>query len=414
MKLPTVCMITSSYPRTPGDRAGTFVKALADELCLLGHEVHVVAPRDGKPRDPLPGSDVQVHEFAYAPSSRLQVLGYGKSLRGDRQLRGASYLMIGPYVASALSLVVRLSRQRRLDVVHGHWVLPGGLIAGLAGRLLDLPYLVSLHGSDIFLSERNPAFRMAARWTFAGASGTTACSQDLATRAAKLGAPRDSLQVIPYGVHAHLFSGQEDRAQEARRRLGLPLAAPIVATVGRLVDKKGFDYLIRAFPTVLAELPSARLVIAGDGDNLDQLVALTRVLGLAGEVLFPGRVDWREMPDYMALADVFALPSIRDDSGNVDGLPNVLLEAMAAGRAIVASDVGGVSSAIRHGESGILVPEKSSEGLARAIVRLLRDGQLRARLSAGARRTATEEFSWSEVANQFSRLFGGIASRDGT
>jgi glycosyltransferase involved in cell wall biosynthesis len=121
----------------------------------------------------------------------------------------------------------------------------------------------------------------------------------------------------------------------------------IILTAGRLVGKKGFVYLLRALPKILASIPQARLVIAGEGPERPLLEGVSKDLGVDDRVSLVGNVPWTQVPAYLFLSDIFVVPSIHDSSGNLDGLPNVILEAMAAGRPIVATPIGGIGSRLR-------------------------------------------------------------------
>jgi len=116
-------------------------------------------------------------------------------------------------------------------------------------------------------------------------------------------------------------------------------------------------------------------------------------------------VSWREAPDFYALCDVVAVPSVVDAEGNVDGLPNVLLEAMASGRAVVASRVAGIPSAVADGQNGLLMPPGDVDALAAGIVRLLQDAPLRAALGAAARARMHTEYGWAGVAERYEALY---------
>jgi glycosyltransferase involved in cell wall biosynthesis len=170
--------------------------------------------------------------------------------------------------------------------------------------------------------------------------------------------------------------------------------------MGRLVHKKGFEFLIRAAPDIIAAHPDVRFLIAGDGDLARPLAALADELGVGDRVIFPGHLPWQEGHRFLQLADILVVPSVVDDRGNVDGLPNVLLEGMATGRALVASRVAGIPDVIHDGRNGLLVPEKDPEALAEAVGRLLATPDLHQAIGAGARQTASTELDWDRTAQR--------------
>src|SRR5262249_35467938 len=170
---------------------------------------------------------------------------------------------------------------------------------------------------------------VAAAATFRAAGAVTACSGDLRQRALRLGARPDRVEVIPYGVDTEAFRPDQGTGAEVRAELGLPPDAPLIVSVSRLVYKKGLTYLLDAFPAILDRHPDATLVIAGYGDLREELARRAAELGVAASVRFPGQLDRARAARYISAADVYAVPSIRDQGGNVDGLPNALIEGMA-------------------------------------------------------------------------------------
>jgi glycosyltransferase involved in cell wall biosynthesis len=398
-----VCMLTSSYPRFPGDLAGTYVRSLAVELVAIGHEVHVVMPGDGQPARRLDG--VAEHPFPYAPTTGLRVMGYAKALEGDRRLRPSALAMMVPYALAAFAAAGAVMQRHRCDLLHAHWVLPSGPVAAAAAAVQRRPLVISLHGSDVYLAEKAVPLGVAAGWSMRRAAATSGCSRDLVRRAIGLGAPADRTRVIPTGVAPHLFDNGADQANAVRGQLGIGDGDPVILALGRLVEKKGFGYLIDAMPAVLRASPSAKLVVAGDGALRDRLAERARELGVAHALKMPGRIDWNAVPGLLAAADIFAQPSVEDAGGNVDGLPNTLLEAMAASRAIVATDAGGIGDVVTAEETGVLVPQRSSDALAAAIARLLADRAARRRLGSAARRLVEEQLTWRAIAGDFVRLY---------
>ena len=191
-----------------------------------------------------------------------------------------------------------------------------------------IPLVVGLHGSDVFMAEKAPMRRLVAA-VLRRTRRLTACSPELAHRVEAIGFDGARSHVIPYGVDVELFRPDPQRRAAERRRLGIPEEAVMALGVGRMATKKGFHVLIGALAELFATAPDLRIVLAGAGDRLEEL---RRDCARWGDrVLFPGAVLHDTLPDLYRAADLFVLPAVHDAKGNVDGLPNVILEAMASG-----------------------------------------------------------------------------------
>jgi phosphatidyl-myo-inositol dimannoside synthase len=391
-----VVMVTTSYPRFPGDSVGTFMEPIAKGVAARGHEVHVVAPWHPRLTRGKVEDGVFFHFFKYAPLTSLNVFGYAAGLQADVRLRRAAWIAAPIAMASGWFKAMRVAQKKRATVMHGHWVVPGGVIAAAARPAL--PLVVSLHGSDVFVAEKIRPARIAAARVFRRAGFVTACSADLATRAVALGAPLDRLAVVPYGVDTATFAPSPAARVRLRRSASLDPAAPVLFAAGRLVRKKGFEYLIDA----LSRLdPAVRLVLAGGGDLDGELRARAAAAGVANRVRFLGDVSQPDVAAWLAAADVAVVPSVRDASGNVDGLPNTVLEALASGTPVVATAAGGIGSVIEDGRNGVIVPEKDAAALATALAALLADRARAERLGAAARACVAARFGWAATAAAF-------------
>jgi glycosyltransferase involved in cell wall biosynthesis len=397
-----VVMVTTSYPRFPGDSVGTFMEPIAKRVAARGHEVHIVAPWHPRLTRGKVEDGVFFHFFKYAPVPALNVFGYAAGLRADVQLKGAAWMAAPLAMTAGWFTAMRVAQKKRATVMHGHWVVPGGAIAAAARPAL--PLVVSLHGSDVFVAERTAVARMAARRVFRRAGFVTACSQDLAERAVALGASADRLEVVPYGVDVSRFKPVPGAREAARTRLGLPASAPLFFAAGRLVRKKGFEYLIDALPLIEGTSP-AHLAIAGDGDLAEELRARARDAGVGDRVHFLGDLPQDAVGAWFAAADAAVVPSVRDDSGNVDGLPNTVLEALASGTPLVSTSAGGIASVIEHGHTGVIVPERDPRALAAALGGLARDPEQRARLGAAGRALVEAHFGWDMAAARFEAAY---------
>ena len=397
-----VVMVTSSYPRFHGDSVGTFMEPIATSIAARGHEVHVVAPWHPLVARADEERGVHFHFYKYAPSARLNVFGYAAALRADVSLKAAAYIAAPLALAAGWRTARAVARRYRATIMHGHWVVPGGVVASAAAG--NLPLVVSLHGSDVYVAETLWPARRAAGRVFRRAGAVTACSADLRRRAIALGAAPDRVDVVPYGVDPERF--RPDPFVRARRRasLGIATHTPLLFTAGRLVRKKGFEYLIDA----LARLPRGmdlQAAIAGAGDLESELRQQVDAARIDYRVRFLGNLAQDDVAGWLATADMVAIPSVRDESGNVDGLPNIVLETMASGTPLITTPAGGIGSVVDHGRTGLVVPERDPVALSEAIQTLARDPENRVRLGEAARATVMARFGWEFVAGRYEAAY---------
>jgi phosphatidyl-myo-inositol dimannoside synthase len=189
-----------------------------------------------------------------------------------------------------------------------------------------------------------------------------------------------------------------------RARAHAGIGQPLIVAAGRLVRKKGFEYLIDALPLV-ASASRPVLAIAGGGDLDRELREHAVRSGVSDRVALLGNLTQEEVGDWFAAADIVVAPSVRDDSGNVDGLPNTVLEALASAAPLVATRAGGIASVVADGETGMLVPERDATALARAIDALIADPQGARTMGAAGRALVQSQFGWKRVAERLSDAY---------
>jgi len=403
-----ICMPTTSYPRFPGDFRGTLVYSLAEGLAERGHEVHIVAPYDPLV-DPDPHSRVQIHRVRYIPSDRLCLIGHGHSLEADVKVKLVVYPLAVLYVIAALWEILRLHRRcGGFDVIHAHWVIPNGFVGALAGMAIRVPLIVHLHGSEVFILKYNRIVECIGMWVYGRAKRVLSCSADLLRRSLDMGLDPSKSESIPTAVDVGRFAFDRHDGQALRQHLEVPENARVILAPGRLVSRKGFEYLIEAMPAVVAEHPQAKCILVGDGDLRGALGTLADQMGISDSVAMPGEIPWNQMVGCYSAADVLVVPSVVDQAGNVDGLPNCLLEGMACGLPTVATEVAGIPEVIRDGDNGILVQPQDSAALATGITRLLDSAQERKRLGTAARATVVEEFNITHAVRRLEEIYRDI------
>jgi glycosyltransferase involved in cell wall biosynthesis len=291
---------------------------------------------------------------------------------------GVAFAEFGARDWSAVSQAVALAaRMLRCDVghLHAHFADRPAAIARLAAALAGVPFSISAHAKDIYLQQ--PA-RLAHR--LRAARFTVTCTGHNAQHLRTL-APEAHVVRAYHGVDlTHLPEG----------RIG---AAPLIVSVGRLRAKKGFDVLIEACRKLARERQDFTCVIAGYGPEQEALRRLIDAADLGGQVTLTGKLPHDEIIALMRAARVFALPCRVLEDGDRDGIPNVLLEAMAVETPVVSTRVSGVPELVADGENGLLVDADNADALAQAIRRLLTDDALARRLGAEGRRTVKARFS---------------------
>ncbi len=404
-----ICFVASSYPRHETDGTARFIRSMAEALVELGHEVDAIIPYRADLR--LAAGSVRVFPFRYIWPDRLAIMGYAEAMQSDQRLRGLAYFLAPAFALAEAYHLAMLYRRRRYDVIHAHWVIPNGVAVAFVASRIRRPLIISLHGSDIFFARQHALLGALAGWAFRRADAVTACSPELYAGAVALGANAAMLRLLPWGADPQRFAVTPDMRLHARAQLSLRPDQPVLLSLGRLVKKKGIEYLIRALPEIVRVSPESVCLVAGSGPELAPLQQLAADLGVSQHVRFLGAVPWSETAALYAAADIFVVPSVHDARGNVDGLPTTLLEAMAAGRPVVASQVAGVELAIADGQHGLLVPEQDAAALARAVQRLIQDHDLRCQLGENARRRVRQELNWTAVAKALSDIYAVVVNK---
>lgn len=396
-----ILVITSSYPRFKGDGTAPFVKSISENLVDLGHDVSVIAPYDCEVEEDN-SNKAKVYRYKYVFPKRYHILGHAKSLESDVRLRLLTYFLIFPFILFSLFKSLSVSFIRKPDLIHVHWVLPNGLVAWILSKIIKVPYVVSIHGSDIYVSNKNFLFRRIASLVFDGASQITACSPELMRKANILGAS-EKVILLPWGADPKVFTPNL-RIADYRNKMGYPQNTVIVVALGRMVYKKGFDLLVKIWPRIMAKYNNAHLIIGGDGplkSHLEKIIQEEKIKGIS----LPGLVKWNEVASLFANSDIFVLPSIKDPYGNEDGLPTVLLEAMGSGLPVIASSIGGVPLVIDSYQNGILIKPGDTEELYNALQYLLNDKARRIEMGLNARRDIENKYNWKMVAMEFEQIF---------
>jgi teichuronic acid biosynthesis glycosyltransferase TuaC len=293
--------------------------------------------------------------------------------------------------AASLSLASRLHRQTKFDCIDAHYVYPDGFAAVLLGKRLGIPVVVSARGTDINLFPSFRSIRPMIRWTLKQAAGTIGVCEALRTAMVDLGARDERSVAIGNGIDLERFSLVAK--QDARRKLGIAADCRIIISVGVLIPRKGYPFLISAFAAIAQNFPKARLYIVGEGPSRAELEELIREQKLEDRIFLVGSKPNDELKYWYSAADVSCLASSRE------GWANVLLESMACGTPVVATRVWGAPEVIVSPELGVLV-EQSKASIAQGLQEALqKEWNHNTLIGYAASRT------WDVVAQEVERFF---------
>ena len=402
-----VCILTTSFPRFKGDSAGTFIYSLVSLLSQKGIDFEVIAPHESGSHFFERWGNIHINRFPYFFPLKYQRLCYGDGLLNNLRNSRLAAVQTPFFIMVEFLYLLYILRKKRIDLIHAHWSLPQGFLGILAGHLLKVPCITTLHGSDVF-GLRHPIFRLPNKFAMRHADICTANSRATAKKALQIAACRN-LMIIPMGVDLNHFQ-KTTEVGDLRKKLRLD--GQVILSVGRLIDLKGTDYLIKALPKVLLRFPQTKALIIGSGPQKSYLLNLAKELHIKDSVVFIGQIPHWKMAKYYSLADVFVLPSITSKMGETEGFGVVLLEAMACGLPVIGSDTGGIPDIIKNGETGLLFRQKDSPDLANQIIRLLTDEDLRKKMVANARNLIETQFSWEIVAERFMEVYHGVIRND--
>ena len=387
-------IITNLFPNRVEPGRGLFNQ---QQLAALPRDwaLEVIAPVPWAPRVPL------------LPVSWRRLAGIpARETVGGLTVHHPRYLVI-PKVGRWLSgrtffrgiwpTLQRAHAAAPFDAILATWAYPDVFGAVLAARRLGLPVVAKVHGSDVHLAARSGWRCRAIRWALERCAGVVAVSAALKDVLVSFGVPEGKIRVIPNGVDIERFRPMDRR--EARVQLSLPLEGRRIVFVGNLDPVKGLPVLLRA----MAALPEdVSLSLVGDGAQRAALDAFIKRLGLTGRATLVGRVPHAAIPSWMNAADLFCLPSVSE------GCPNVVIEALACGRPVVASRVGGIPELLQDARCGLLVTPNDPAALADS----LRRGLAASWEPAAIRRTV-EHRCWGESARRLGAVLAAAVNVKG-
>lgn len=384
-----ILVLASTYPRFRNDHEPIFVQNLCQEL-TQEFEVDVLVPHAPNIPRRERQDGVNIYRYRYAPQS-MEQLAYDGGILMNLKRKKWTGLLVPLFMLSQFIAAAKLLRVNSYAAIHAHWIIPQGLVAVLLKILLkkDIPILLTSHGGDLFGLKARPLHRIK-RWVMQHSAHLTVVSEAMKSYCIKqLDVDANKITVRSMGVDLReTFTPPSSNFD----RGGL-------IYVGRLVEKKGVEYLIRALPKIVKIHPQVTLTVVGEGPLKSEFQNLANTLGMAEHIVFTGGLSNSRIPEILRSHSIAILPS-----DGPEGLGLVSIEALGCECAVVASNFPAIRDVITDGESGLLVNPADSDSLAEKIILLLDSPTYARQIARNGRQKVLEKFDWSIVGQEYRRV----------
>ncbi|MFQ5728885.1 MAG: glycosyltransferase [Waddliaceae bacterium] len=380
-------MITTSFPRFLGDYSGVFVFRLCRALVSLNVKINVVAPSDRNAKSNEIMDGCVIHRFSYFLPKSFEKLAYGPGGIPKNLKRAPFLITLLPFFV-LMFFIKTLKVSNKVDLFHAHW-LYSGIIASLVKILKGTPFIVTLRGSDVFRAKKGRLSYLLSHWVMQHADFITTVNKDLRNWVIQEGVAPNAVFVIRNGVELNKREKREKLTSLCR-----------FLFVGHLVPAKGLDILIESIAIVYRVEKTIHLTIVGDGQDINRLKSDVQQNGLHDHVNFLGTQPSDQIPLLMHQADCLVLPSLRE------GTPNVILEAMACGLPVVATDLPGIREVVKDGITGHLVKPKDVNTLTEKLLEMIRNPKSRQQMGEKGFQSISEmKLGWDYSAKQYLEIY---------
>ena len=394
---PRILTIATTFPQPADDRQPRFVldlcKSVASDV-----QLRVIAPSAPtlKRQEAVEGVDVCRFRYFF---KRMETLAYGSGIMANLRSRPLRWVLLPFFLSGMVLETVRQIRRFKPDVIHAHWWFPAGITAVLALKLMPArsALLVTCHGGDYYVIGRK--FPRLMHWVLRHASAVGVVSNAMSDDARSEGVDAGKLFLMPMGVDlSGSFSGFE------RERHG-------VVYVGRLVEKKGVNVLVRAWASCPRSVRSIGLSIFGSGGQEDFLRSLVNELGVSDSIRFCGPIGHEVLPGTLRAARLLVFPSVVADDNDQEGLGLVTIEALGCGCPVLASDIPPLHDVIQSGVNGEFFEMGDERELAAGLTDLISDEARLQLYSENGRASVLDRYDWPRVGEVHVRLYHRLTSQ---
>lgn len=386
--------VTSTFPLSEKDIQvpwmAELVKKLSEKL-----DVDIFAPAF-KASKSFRYFNIPVCRFRYAPSF-LEILTHGEGTLSRLRVRPWLFFIVFFYIFFGSLSFIYILKKNKYDVVNINWPFPQGVF-GFISKLISpsTKLILTFYGAEFSLAKHIPFGKLFLSLIIGRADKIVAISN--ATKREVQALKDVPVEVIPFT--SSIIVDQVNSANNKRR----DYKEKRILFVGRLIDRKGISYLIDAMPRILSSMPS-RLDIVGEGPLYDVLDKQIKKSFLDKSVFLHNKISELKLKKFYQDCDVFVLPAIIDKWKDTEGLGVVLLEAMSFRKPVIASNVGGIGDIVKDGTTGILVPEKDSLVLSKAIISVFENKNLQEKLANKGYEYVTSKFSWNSIIDRTLRIY---------
>lgn len=387
-----ICYIGSVYPRSNDDSEVPWLRKTVNLLVEKGHDITVFVPSfRGLTSHTIDG--VTVKRFRYFPAKWEDLTGEEGAPNKIHKLHYKIITLF--YLLSGSLQLALLHSRKKFDILHVHWPFPHGILSMFATLFCKSKVILNFHGACLLLAQRYSFVRNFLKYFIKNADAVIVNSSFTGKKVTEI--YDRPIHVIPYGSTV---------IPKSNLRKEVP--GRYIFSVGRMIERKGFTYLIDAMPQVISQFPDAKLILAGGGPVREQLLQQVNKLQLQDNVNLPGKVSAEDLEMLYAQGDIFVLPAIIDKNGDTEGLGVVLIEAMTYKIPVIASNVGGIPDVIVTGTSGILVDQKNPSMLANELIGLLKDPEKMQRIGEQGYNFISTRFSWERVIRDIENLYSEV------
>src|SRR3989344_4513170 len=378
-----VLFVTSTFPRSEDAVFAKWIGEFAVRLKNKGLEVDIFAPAfKGSPSHDYFG--IRVHRFRYAPSF-LEVLTHDEGAITKIRKNPLFIIIAFFYLFFGSIAITKHLINHKYDVINVHWPFPNGIFGLIAKMIRKTRIVLTFYSAELVLAKHVPFGKIILSHIIKNSEGIIANSDYSRSEIQKI--QKHSVSIVRY---ASAFSAKKNITKKHTKN------GKKILFVGRLIERKGVEFLISSMPKVLRGV-EVELQIVGDGPLFPSLQKQINSLSLQKNVKLYGKISDRDLKKMYEECDVFVLPSIIDRWGDTEGLGVVLLEAMSFGKPVIASSVGGIIDIVKNERTGLLVSEKDPDSLANAIIKILTDEKLAGKLGETGYKYVMNNFNWDTL-----------------